>query len=69
VSQQVVPIALRDRYQAYTQADLTRLRGSGVDRDREAGELARVERVLHALLDRHVARDNGDRAQVDVGMP
>ncbi len=23
------PIALRDRYQAYTQADLTRLRGSG----------------------------------------
>jgi hypothetical protein len=49
--------------------EVRRAGAAGVDRDVGAGELARVERVLDALVDRHVAGDDGDRSYVDVRVP
>jgi hypothetical protein len=40
--------------------------GAGVHRSRRPAEVARVDGVLHAHLQRHVARHDGDREDVDV---
>ena len=44
-------------------------RASGVHRHLAAGEVARVERVLHRLVERHVAGDDGQREHLDVRVP
>ena len=44
-------------------------RASGVHRHSAAGEVARVERVLHRLVERHVAGDDGQREHLDVRVP